>query len=692
MGSGDAVAAILAALERAGARPRPRGELWQFFCPIHEDGANPAGELSQGEKGALIVCHAGCDKARLLEQIGLTMGDLFDDKGSGRRDWNNPDVRYPYRDKTGHVLYEVRRIGFGHGKSILPFLPSGKSGLPPQGERVLYRLPELLKAVAENWTVFLCEGERDADAAAAKGMAATTAAGGASGWKPHYSLQLEGVDDVVVVAHKDEAGYNYARRLVKELDRPGRQLRVVEALVGNDLVDHLAAGHDIGDLRVLSPEELAVAGIETVAAPPTSTNGHVPAPATSAAYAWPTLDAGALYGIVGEAVRAVAPYTEADPAAILLTLLCLSGISIGPGPRIHAGLEPQPGRLQVWVVGESAVGRKGSSWGAARSIMTIADDGLMANRVLSGFGSGEALVDAAADPEARDCRLVVLAREGGQLLSIISRRGDTTSTVLRETYDTDNLAVRSRNKTSVTALAHIGLVAHITPADLVGMLTETQIRNGFANRGLFVASRRPHLIPRGRPAPAEVDVIAGRLGDAIRRGRSLGAVSFETAAGDAWDAAYARFGSDAPSPLLADLEARGDMHTLRLAMIFALLDGSALIEVCHLEAALAVWRYCRDSARYVFGVDGAMDEARELSEVGRERKRFEDDLARLEEALRSSGSLTGTEQRALFSNRAGGKSSYLGKLRKELISRGLAVERPQNSGGRPRQVLVVVER
>lgn len=36
-------------------------------------------------------------------------------------------------------------------------------------------------------------------------------------------------------------------------------------------------------------------------------------------------------------------------------------------------------------------------------------------------------------------------------------------------------------------------------------------------------------------------------------------------------------------------------------MLYALLDGSDKIKEVHLKAGLAVWRYCEDSARYIFG-------------------------------------------------------------------------------------------
>ena len=40
---------------------------------------------------------------------------------------------------------------------------------------------------------------------------------------------------------------------------------------------------------------------------------------------------------------------------------------------------------------------------------------------------------------------------------------------------------------------------------------------------------------------------------------------------------------------------------MRLAMLYALLDESSQIRVEHLRAALAVWEYCEQSARMIFG-------------------------------------------------------------------------------------------
>ncbi|MEO8628071.1 MAG: hypothetical protein ABI612_08205 [Betaproteobacteria bacterium] len=47
---------------------------------------------------------------------------------------------------------------------------------------------------------------------------------------------------------------------------------------------------------------------------------------------------------------------------------------------------------------------------------------------------------------------------------------------------------------------------------------------------------------------------------------------------------------------------RAEAVTLRLALIYALLDGDVVIGAAeHLRAALAVWHYCEQSARLIFG-------------------------------------------------------------------------------------------
>jgi phage gp16-like protein len=53
--------------------------------------------------------------------------------------------------------------------------------------------------------------------------------------------------------------------------------------------------------------------------------------------------------------------------------------------------------------------------------------------------------------------------------------------------------------------------------------------------------------------------------------------------------------------LLGAATSRAEAQVMRLAMLYALLGQSAVIRAEHLEAALAVWQYAEQSARYIFG-------------------------------------------------------------------------------------------
>ena len=50
----------------------------------------------------------------------------------------------------------------------------------------------------------------------------------------------------------------------------------------------------------------------------------------------------------------------------------------------------------------------------------------------------------------------------------------------------------------------------------------------------------------------------------------------------------------------AKIIARGDAQVKRLSLLFAILDCSPVIRKDHLEAALAIWRYCERSAKWAF--------------------------------------------------------------------------------------------
>ena len=60
-------------------RARELGEgRWVAQCPVHQGGDNLY--VTDGDKGTLFFCHAGCKKEEILQAIGLTWRDLFTGK------------------------------------------------------------------------------------------------------------------------------------------------------------------------------------------------------------------------------------------------------------------------------------------------------------------------------------------------------------------------------------------------------------------------------------------------------------------------------------------------------------------------------------------------------------------------------------------------------------------------------------
>jgi hypothetical protein len=77
-------------------------------------------------------------------------------------------------------------------------------------------------------------------------------------------------------------------------------------------------------------------------------------------------------------------------------------------------------------------------------------------------------------------------------------------------------------------------------------------------------------------------------------------LTFDPPARERWIEVYGPL-SRGEEGLLGAVTRRAEAHVVRLGAIYATLDRSEQISLSHLEAALAVWRYSLDSARWIFG-------------------------------------------------------------------------------------------
>jgi hypothetical protein len=170
------------------------------------------------------------------------------------------------------------------------------------------------------------------------------------------------------------------------------------------------------------------------------------------------------------------------------------------------------------------------------------------------------------------------------------------------------LSVMVKHSPTKTTGAHISIIANITKEELLrGMLSE-EMDNGFANRFLWVCSSRSKSLPEGgRMVEVDFSDLRRSFLSVMPLAREVGEVKRDASAADLWgrDSApeggvYEKLSSNRQG-LFGKATARAAPQVLRLALVYALLDGCAVIRLVHLEAALEVWRYAEESTRFIFG-------------------------------------------------------------------------------------------
>lgn len=237
--------------DRLGAKRNGSG--WVARCPAHDD-RNPSLSISEGDDGrTLLCCHAGCPTDAVLAAANLRASDLFtEDRPIEQRQRRRNIAAYDYTDAEGNVLYQVVRTD---PKGFWQRRPDGNGGwVNGRGNvnRTLYRLPEVLAAIAANHRVFIVEGEKDADAISREWelCAATCGPEGAGNWKHVAEVAREVLAgaDVTVIADKDAAGYKHALEVVESLEGVAEEVELLEAAIGKDAAEHIGAGKDYADL------------------------------------------------------------------------------------------------------------------------------------------------------------------------------------------------------------------------------------------------------------------------------------------------------------------------------------------------------------------------------------------------------------------------------------------------------------
>ena len=200
-----------------------------------------------------------------------------------------------------------------------------------------------------------------------------------------------------------------------------------------------------------------------------------------------------------------------------------------------------------------------------------------------------------------DKRRIVLEPEFAQVLKVLAREGNTLSPVVRQAWDGKPLQTMVRHSPLRAREAHIGIVGHITKDELLRYLNATELANGSFNRFLLIAVKRVQLLPFGGQLKGnDLARVRDGLRVALRFAAVAGQLELDGEARQRWIHVYPDLSRGDPG-LRGAATARAEAHTIRLALVYALLDCSAHIKLVHVEAALAVWAYCDASTGWVFG-------------------------------------------------------------------------------------------
>jgi hypothetical protein len=326
---------------------------------------------------------------------------------------------------------------------------------------------------------------------------------------------------------------------------------------------------------------------------------------------WPTLSANAYHGLFGEMLKAVTPETEADPSGILLGWLTCFGNIIGRGAWFPVGPRHHYANLSVGIVGRSS-DAKGDGWSVALCPFQQADPVWASACVANGVGSGEGLIERIADeqqyldksgevkviPGATDKRCVLRLSELSKCFKLGRRENATLSEYLREAWDGEPIHVPNRKGNALSATGYsVSVLGDITPG-VVRKLLEggTEGFDGFANRFLWCVVRSGKDLASG----GNIEVLKpflDRLKTALAFARNAGEMRRDAEADAMWCEVYGGLKRSGDSVPHTD---RARPYVVRLSMIYALADCSAVVRREHLAAALAVWEYCRQSARMLF--------------------------------------------------------------------------------------------
>ena len=220
---------------------------WMASCPVSSHGQgngdrNPSLCVSETDEGKpLFKCFSGCSQESvfnavkdfgLLPDLPNPTDFLTQIKPLPKQQEPVLEQEWHYTDEDGVVQHIKQRYKTfdAKGKTYKQYRvdENGRRHASMTGANIVpYNLPEVDFARKTGRTVFLCEGEKAADALKSLGVVATCTHNGASSFPEDVVKHLVGLT-IAIVPDNDTVGWEYARKAVAALKSVTKSIRVVD--------------------------------------------------------------------------------------------------------------------------------------------------------------------------------------------------------------------------------------------------------------------------------------------------------------------------------------------------------------------------------------------------------------------------------------------------------------------------------
>jgi len=319
----------------------------------------------------------------------------------------------------------------------------------------------------------------------------------------------------------------------------------------------------------------------------------------------------AMPGLLGEIVKAACKNNEVNPVAVLVALLLRICVQLSE-PFFKYGGVKQYCHINIAIVGNSTKSHYATSSDAVSRIFDEMPD--KAQYLEGHLQNGENIIKAIAiSPSANkhknheyadsgicDKRLLFVETEIRNALSYAKRPGSPLLETISGLHRNGCAEVMVKSGSISVKDAHVCILAHTRCIDFPLLRNDVKQSVDLASYFLWLSVDRLNSVPRPETMTDE-DVLSFnvRIENLIREANKLGELKMSKPAWEMWSDIYPGL-TDAKSGLAGSVVSRVELHTIRLALFYALVAGHKQITTKDLRSAHSFVVCASESASTIF--------------------------------------------------------------------------------------------